>query len=94
MHMQEGVLTVQGQIDFDNVVGALKKSIDLFEPLSEITVDLKNVSQSDSSGLALLVAWMRMAVTQQKKMVFVNVPSVLKELARVSGLSALLLGEE
>ncbi len=92
--MQEGVLTVQGQIDFDNVVGALKKSIDLFEPLSEITVDLKNVSQSDSSGLALLVAWMRMAVTQQKKMVFVNVPSVLKELARVSGLSALLLGEE
>ena len=91
--MQEGVLTVQGQIGFDNVVSALKKSTDLFGPLSEITIDLKNVTQSDSSGLALLVAWMRMARAQQKKMIFLNVPSFLKDLARVSGLSALLLGE-
>jgi phospholipid transport system transporter-binding protein len=93
MCVQEGVLTVQGHIDFDNVVGALKKSTDLLSPLSEITIDLQNVTQSDSSGLALLVAWMRMARMQQKKIIFLNVPAFLKDLARVSGLSGL-LGED
>jgi len=90
LDVQEGVLTLKGQIDFDNVVNALKKSVDLLQSLPDMTIDLQNLTQSDSSGLALLLAWMRTARQQKKKIVFLNMPPFLTDLAMVSGLSELL----
>lgn len=90
LQMNEHILSVAGHIHFDNVVEVWKKSLDLLLPFSTVTIDLKELEQSDSSGLALLVGWLRMARTQKKKMIFLNIPSSLKALAKVSGLNGLL----
>ena len=93
MHVHEGVLELNGEVNFDNVVDVLKKSLDVFPSLPTITIDLKNLTKSDSSGLALLVAWMRRARAEKKNIKFLNMPSFMQDLARVSGLNKLLSGK-
>lgn len=93
MHVNEGVLELNGEVNFDNVVDILKESLDVFPSLPTITIDLKNLTKSDSSGLALLVAWMRRARAEKKNIKFLNMHSFMQDLARVSGLNKLLSGK-
>lgn len=88
--VNEGILEFNGKIDFNNVVDVWKKSVALLPLLPTITIDLKNLTKSDSSCLALLVACLRMAQTQGKKIMFLNIPVFLEDLARVSGFYKLL----
>lgn len=90
LKVNEGTLILEGCLDFNNVVAVWEKSLKLLLSVPEITIDLEQLSHSDSSGLALLVAWLRMARTQKKKLIFLNIPSSLKALAKVSGLNELL----
>ena len=53
-------------------------------------VDLANVTQSDSAGLALLLDLLRYANQQKKTLRFINSPSHLQAFAKVNGVDALL----
>ncbi len=55
-----------------------------------VAVDLREVERSDSAGVALLVAWMRSARQAQRDIRFLNMPSQMLNIARVSGLDAIL----
>jgi phospholipid transport system transporter-binding protein len=56
----------------------------------ELNVDLSGVSKSDSTGVALLIAWLRYARQNQKRIIFQNLPEKMMDNVRVSGLEAVL----
>ncbi|MDR2678527.1 MAG: STAS domain-containing protein [Zoogloeaceae bacterium] len=54
------------------------------------TVDLAEVAEADSSGLAVLIAWQRQAKAQGGCLLFANVPDGLKALAALYDLDVAL----
>lgn len=54
-----------------------------------ITIDLAEVSKTDSAALALMIEWQRRARALRRPLIFKNTPAKLQDLIRVSGLSAL-----
>ncbi len=52
----------------------------------EIHVDLAGVSRSDSTGLALLIEWIRMAGRSGIRIRFHNLPGQMMEIAKISDL--------
>lgn len=53
---------------------------------SDLSIDLSGVTHSDSAGLALLIEWLRRAKSQSVRLVFLNLPAQLHEMARISAL--------
>ena len=53
---------------------------------SDLSVDLSGITHSDSAGLALLVEWLRRARNNSVRLVFLNLPDQLHEIARISAL--------
>ncbi len=56
----------------------------------EIHVDLAGVSRSDSSGLALLIEWIRLAGRHGSRIRFHNLPGQMMEIAKISDLLPIL----
>jgi phospholipid transport system transporter-binding protein len=54
------------------------------------TVDLAQVTELDSSALALLLAWLREAKAAGRAIAFVNLPESLQTIARLYGVQDLL----
>lgn len=54
------------------------------------TVDLGEVSELDSSALAMLLAWLREARARGRELAFVRLPEGLAAIARLYGVSDLL----
>ena len=78
-----GQLSLLGSINFSNVDGLYRNAL-LNLSNSEIVVDLSEIQQSDSAGLAFLVAWFKEAEKKNIKLSFVNPPEHLLALARES----------
>jgi len=57
---------------------------------NEIVLDLAGVSQSDSAGVALLIALVRQARMNKKKISFTHLPSQMLAMLKVSGLEQVL----
>lgn len=53
------------------------------------TFDFAGLQSSDSAGIALMVAWLRLAATHDKKAVFVNVPASLQAMAKAASMDGL-----
>ena len=82
---------ISGELNMQTVPDLLQQ----VEPIlsrsqGEVCFDLQAVSRSDSAGLALLVEWMQFARQRDRKLSFRNLPDQLRDIARVSGLDALL----
>ncbi len=91
--IKENIVIVSGAIDFDNVVALWQEGTTFFNTLKnvkEVKVDLKGLDQSDSSGLALLTGWVRMAQERNKAIKFMNMPSFMKDVLQVCGLEGVL----
>lgn len=86
----DGRLTLHGELSFSTVPGLWRDSLRLLEDLDEIHIDLKGVERSDSAGLALLVEWMRAAKRLGKPVQFLNIPTQMLAIARVSSLDQVL----
>ena len=83
--VHEGTLKVHGPLTFATVPGLFIESNSVIKSASEtITIDLQDVSRTDSAGLALLVEWLRAGGTHAR---FVNIPAQLRRLIDVSGLA-------
>lgn len=86
----EGRFLVSGVLDATTVSAVLKRSGALFAATPTVQVDLAGVKQSDSSGLALLLEWLRLARRKQQHIVFQNMPRQIDALARISEVDELL----
>ncbi|MDT8371606.1 MAG: STAS domain-containing protein [Gammaproteobacteria bacterium] len=85
-----GAINVSGELTFNTVSQIVTVASGLFEKLSNLEIDLVNVTRSDSAGLALLVDWVRYAKNTNKNIVFHHMPEQLLALAYASGLDELL----
>ncbi|HEX5476590.1 MAG TPA: STAS domain-containing protein [Burkholderiales bacterium] len=82
-------LVLDGPVTLANVAGVLEEGRRcLAEGVR--TVDLAEVSELDSSLLALLIAWKREAGRRAQPLDFVNLPESLQTIARLYGVSGLL----
>jgi phospholipid transport system transporter-binding protein len=60
------------------------------DPAALIQIDLAGVTRSDSAGVALMIAWTRLARRQRKTIRFLRVPKQMRAIIRVSGLENIL----
>lgn len=84
---------VTGMMTFESVTELWRQSENMFADNTVVEIDLTEVTRTDSAGLALLVEWMRGASRQGGRVEFLNLPSQMLELARVSNLEHLLVDE-
>ena len=78
-------LSVHGDLSFDSVAEALRRSLDWPEQ-TDIEIDLAGVSRSNSAGLALLLEWLKNAQQKGRQIKYHNVPEQLLTIARAYGI--------
>ena len=88
--LKENILFVKGSLNFYNVASAYQQGLALMNGIQDIKVDLKGLTASDSSGLALLSAWVRTCQEQNKGILFNNMPRFMQDISRVCGLDGVL----
>ena len=82
-------MVVSGALTLASVATVLREgSVAIGEGVR--TVDLAEVSELDSSALALLLAWLREAKRQDRGLEFANLPQGLTTIARLYGVAELL----
>jgi phospholipid transport system transporter-binding protein len=81
---------IEGPLTFSTVVKLWEQGLVLFKNEPRITIDLKAVTRSDSAGLALLTAWTREARLSNHPLNFIEIPTQLWAMAKVSGLEIIL----
>ena len=55
----------------------------------QFIIDLCAIEHCDSAGLALLATWAKLAYTQKINLQFINAPSQLLSIAKISGIDDL-----
>lgn len=87
----QGRYRVRGDLSFDTVPDLWEQSKRVFAGAADngLLIDLGGVRYFDSAGLALLVAWKRVAQSRTQSFTLTQVPSKLIELAKANNLLAL-----
>jgi phospholipid transport system transporter-binding protein len=88
--INEDNVAVQGDLDFHSITAVWDRIQKLPHGRSPLNVDLAQVGRSDSSGVALLVEWLRLAQARQQEIRFVNTPEQMRAIIRVAELDDLL----
>jgi len=83
-----GNVSVSGEITFFTINDALSFKVLTGGP--DVVINLSGVTRSDSSGLALMVHWLREAKEKQINLKFEAIPEKLFALAKVSNLDEIL----
>ena len=78
-----------GALTFDSVPLVWQQGLRLIQQSSNVDLDLRAVSHTDSAGLALLVVWAGEARRRSTQIQFCNVPEQLLAIARTSRLGHL-----
>jgi phospholipid transport system transporter-binding protein len=84
-----GRCSIEGPLTMANVTGVLHESAALFQG-DDILVDLGRVTEVDSAAVSLLLEWRRQALAAHRHIEYVNLPSNLRSLADLYGVSDLL----
>ena len=82
-------ILVSGPVTLNNVAGILEEGRRHIEE-GVRSVDLGEITEMDSSLLALMLAWMRDAASRGGELAFVNLPESLQTIARLYGVEGLL----
>ena len=86
---EAGRMLLSGPVKLGNVAQLLEEGrMHLAEGVA--TVDLSEVTELDSSALALLLAWLREAKAAGRALAFTNLPEALRTIARLYGVEDLL----
>lgn len=85
-----GRFKVFGAMNADTATDLLKRSDAAFKGASSLEIDLSNVPEGDSAGLAVMIEWLRLAKQRQQTIHFKHVPEPIAALARISEVENLL----
>ncbi len=88
--LTDGRARLEGVLHFDTVASLLPIGEQAIEAGRATLIDLKDVTQSDSAGLALLIEWLSVAKAAQQPLHYENVPAQVRELAHLSDIEDLL----
>jgi phospholipid transport system transporter-binding protein len=86
----EGRFAVSGEMTFATAEKMLRASEDLFDDHTQIDVDLTEVTDSDSAGLALLLEWVTWANHSVREIRFTGMPEKILAIARTTEVEPLL----
>lgn len=78
--------SVSGELGFSNVMSLYEQSLPQLERCAELNFDFSQVKSSDSSGLALIIEWMRFAKQHQRPIHFTHVSNEIMSIAKAAGL--------
>lgn len=87
-----GQYRVSGVLDATTAPQLLRESEETFPNTAgaDLHIDLSGVQESDSSGLALLLEWLRIGRQRKQNVRFASVPAQIAALARISEVEALI----
>lgn len=86
----EGRFALSGELNFDTAERILRASELPFEEHTQIEVDLTDVTDSDSAGLALLLEWVTWANHSVREIRFTGMPERILAIARATEVEPLL----
>lgn len=89
---QSNTFFLSGELKFDSVPFLWKQSQGfLNDQTQSLTIfDLGGITQSDSSGVALLIAWTREFHRRSKKICFIHLPHQMLAIIRLTGLETIM----
>ena len=79
-------LYLEGIINFDNAKSIMLLGCQAIAKLDVVNINLRELKASDSSGLAVISAWVRYAESHKKNIKIHDMPKFLSDLGKVSGL--------
>jgi phospholipid transport system transporter-binding protein len=85
-----GSFSVKGWMTFDTAGAILRDSEEPFEKHTRIEVDLSEVTDTDSAGLALLLEWITWANHTVREIRFTGVPPIIDAIAKTTEVDSLL----
>ncbi len=85
-----GSFAVSGDMTFDTAEKILRASENLFDEHTQIEVDLSEITDSDSAGLALLLEWVTWANHSVREIRFTKMPEKILAIARTTEVEGLL----
>ena len=86
----DGRFALGGDMTFATAGQLLHESERLFEEHTRIEMDLGDVSNTDSAGLALMLEWITWANTTVREIRFSNVPEKIDAIAKTTEVDHLL----
>jgi phospholipid transport system transporter-binding protein len=86
----DGNFAVSGEMTFDTAEKILKSSESMFEDHAQLSVDLSEITMSDSAGLALLLEWVTWANHSVREIQFTGMPEKILAIARTTEVDHLL----
>lgn len=89
-HLGTGRFRLNGRLDVDSAIELVDHVSELMDGSHDCRIDLSGIEHSGSAGLALLIEWMKVARERDIVLHYVNMPSQMLAIARVSGLDAVL----
>ena len=90
----DGHFALSGEMTFDTAEKILDASSDLFDEHTQLEVDLSEVTESDSAGLALLPEWVTWANHSVREIRFTGMPERILAIARTTEVEPLLMRGE
>jgi len=88
---REGLAALSGEMVFETVPSLLNQGAALFASAGgDVVLDLTQVTQTDSAGLALLLEWIDQARQHGRSLRFLNLPAALLGIAHLSNAEGLL----
>src|SRR5210317_738338 len=90
----DGQFALSGEMTFDTAEKILDASSDLFDEHTQLEVDLSEVTESDSAGLALLLEWVTWANHSVREIRFTGMPERVLAIARTTEVEPLLMRGE
>ena len=86
----DGRFAISGEMNFSTAEKILRASEVPFEEHSQLEIDLSEVSDADSAGLALLLEWVTWANHSVREIRFKNMPEQIMAIAKTTEVDKLL----
>jgi phospholipid transport system transporter-binding protein len=89
-----GRFRLSGCFGFETAAPLLEKGDAAFRAHPQVELDLSGVTDADSAGLAVLLAWIERARSRGHRLQFVGLPRELAGIARITEVEPLLRSAE
>jgi phospholipid transport system transporter-binding protein len=80
----DGRFALHGELSFATATDALERSKDLFADHARIELDMSDIHDGDSAGLALLLEWVNWARNFVREIRYINIPAEIIAIAQIS----------
>lgn len=84
---------ISGDLDFSNVMSLYNKSLLTAPRCSDLQFDFSQLASSDSSGLALIIEWIKLAKKLNKPIHFSHLSEDIMSIAKAAGIDGMFNGK-